>query len=130
MERLYPTSVSAQKKGGLRGAFLGLCEAGLVKAIPAGNYTSSKYNKGYAVQAVELLNDDTQRWSVNELWREVSADTEKAHNSQMEDAAKKAYKQALDKNLPSPITRLLTSQYAHIASSHALAPQRPPHRRV
>jgi uncharacterized protein (TIGR02284 family) len=35
-----------------------------------------------------------------------------------EDAAKKAYKEALDKNLPSPITRLLTSQYAHIASSH------------
>jgi hypothetical protein len=83
-EKVYPTSVSAQKKGCPRGAFLGLCEAGLVKGIPAGNYTSSKHNKGYALQAVELLNDDTQRWSVSELWREVSADPEKAHNSQID----------------------------------------------
>jgi len=36
MEKLHPTSPIAQSKGGPRGAFLGLCEEGLVKGIPAG----------------------------------------------------------------------------------------------
>jgi hypothetical protein len=35
METLYPTSPTARKKGCPRGAFLGLCEEGLVKGIPA-----------------------------------------------------------------------------------------------
>ena len=55
IETLYPTSPTAQKKGGPRGAFLGLCEEGLIKGIPAGNYTASKDNKAYAVRAAALL---------------------------------------------------------------------------
>jgi uncharacterized protein (TIGR02284 family) len=35
-----------------------------------------------------------------------------------EDEAKKAYKQALEKELPLPIKQLLTAQYAHIQTSH------------
>jgi uncharacterized protein (TIGR02284 family) len=35
-----------------------------------------------------------------------------------EDAAKKAYQEALEKELPLPIKQLLTTQYAHIQSSH------------
>jgi uncharacterized protein (TIGR02284 family) len=35
-----------------------------------------------------------------------------------EDAAKKAYKEALEKELPLPVKQLLTSQYAHIQTSH------------
>jgi uncharacterized protein (TIGR02284 family) len=37
---------------------------------------------------------------------------------QGEDAAKKAYKEALDKELPLPVHQLLSSQYVHIQSSH------------
>ena len=84
VERVYPTSVSAQKKGCPRGAFLGLCEDGLVKGIPAGQYTTSKDNKAYAVQAAALLSEGTRKWSIGELWRAVSDDPEKAHNSQMD----------------------------------------------
>ena len=84
MERVYPTSVSAQKKGCPRGAFLGLCEEGLVKGIPAGNYTVSKDNKAYAVRAAELLIEGKQKWSISELWRAVADDPERAHNSQMD----------------------------------------------
>jgi hypothetical protein len=51
MENLYPTSPAARKKGCPRGAFLGLCEAGLVKGIPAGRYTASRDNKACAVRA-------------------------------------------------------------------------------
>ena len=35
-----------------------------------------------------------------------------------EDAAKKAYKDALEKDLPLPIKQLLDTQYAHIQNSH------------
>ena len=84
MQMLYPTSPTARKKGGPRGAFLGLCEEGLVKGIPAGRYTASKENKAYAVRAAELLREGKQSWSTNSLWRAVTDDLEKTHNSQMD----------------------------------------------
>ena len=37
---------------------------------------------------------------------------------QGEDAAKKAYKEALDKELPLPIHAMLSTQYAHVQASH------------
>jgi uncharacterized protein (TIGR02284 family) len=37
---------------------------------------------------------------------------------QGEDAAKKAYKEALEKELPSPVKQLLTTQYVHVQTSH------------
>jgi uncharacterized protein (TIGR02284 family) len=37
---------------------------------------------------------------------------------QGEDAAKKAYKDALEKDLPLPVKQLLTTQYSHIQKSH------------
>ena len=84
METLYPTSPTARKKGCPRGAFLGLCEEGLVKGIPAGNYTASKDDKAYAVRAAALLIEGTRSWSISELWRAVTNDPEKTHNSQMD----------------------------------------------
>ena len=84
MERLYPTSPAARKKGCPRGAFLGLCEEGLVKGIPAGHYTKSKDNKAYAVRAAAWLTEGTQSWSRSTLWQAVTNDPEKTHNSQMD----------------------------------------------
>jgi hypothetical protein len=84
MKRLYPTSPTARKKGCPRGAFLGLCEEGLVKGIPAGHYTASKDNKAYAVRAAELLTAGTQSWSTSSLWLAVTNGPAKAHNSQMD----------------------------------------------
>jgi hypothetical protein len=82
--QLYPTSPTSRKKGGPRGAFLGLCEEGLVKGIPAGNYTASKENKAYAVHAAALLAKGTQSWSTTALWNAVTSDPEKKHSSQMD----------------------------------------------
>ena len=84
MESLYPTSVAARKKGCPRGAFLGLCEEGLVKGIPAGDYTASKENKAYAVRAAALLAEGKQSWSTSTLWQTVTDDLGKTHNSQMD----------------------------------------------
>jgi hypothetical protein len=44
-----------KKKGCPKGTFLGLCEEGLVKGIPKGNYTKSVKNKKYAIKAVTVL---------------------------------------------------------------------------
>jgi hypothetical protein len=84
VEGLYPTSLTAQKKRCPRGAFLGLCEEGLVKDIPAGIYKASKENKAYAIRAVALLTEGTQHWSTSALWRAVTIGAEKTHDSQMD----------------------------------------------
>jgi hypothetical protein len=84
METLYPTSAAARKKGSPRGAFLGLCEEGLVAGIPAGQYTESRENKDYAVRAVALLREAAQHWSTTTLWKAVTNDPEKAHENQMD----------------------------------------------
>ncbi len=81
--KLYPTSPSAQRKGGPRFAFLSLCEAGLVKGIPAGQYAPSNKNKAYVLRAVGLLNAGTHK-TVTTLWAEVTDGEDIAHNSQMD----------------------------------------------
>jgi hypothetical protein len=84
MQRLYPSSPTARRRSCSRGAFLGLCEEGLVKGIPAGHYTASKDNKAYAVRAAALLTEGKQSWSTSALWRAVTTDPERAHNNQMD----------------------------------------------
>jgi hypothetical protein len=84
MERLYPTSPIARKKGAPRGAFLGLCEQGLVKGIPVGNYSATKLNKDYAVRAAELLLAGALNPSRSTLWRAVVGDSSTEENGQMD----------------------------------------------
>jgi len=84
IEQLYPNSPTARRKGSPRGAFLGLCEEGLVKGVPPGHYSATRENKDYAVRAVALLAEGTQQWSTSSLWRAVTNDSEKAHASQMD----------------------------------------------
>jgi hypothetical protein len=81
--KLYPTSPSAQRKGGPRAAFLSLCEAGLVKGIPAGRYAPLNKDKAYAPRAVALLIAGTHK-TVTTLWAEVTDGEEIPHNSQMD----------------------------------------------
>jgi len=84
MEKLYPTSPTARKKSSPRGAFLGLCEEGLVQGIPAGAYKASRDDKAYAIRAVTLLTEGTEQRSTSALWRAVTNGAEKTHNSQMD----------------------------------------------
>lgn len=85
----YFSSESSRQKACPRNAFLGLCEAGLVKGIKVGVYLKNKnenLNKKYAIAAVEKLKENPNV-SKNELWDEVReklALGEKAHNSQMD----------------------------------------------
>lgn len=84
VERTFPNSKSQQVKSCPRGAFLGLCEAGLIKGIPSGSYTRSQLNKQYAVRGVTLLRQRPEL--VDDalvLWRDIVG-IEKAHNGQMD----------------------------------------------
>jgi hypothetical protein len=83
VKKLYPTSPAGQKKGAPRTAFVGLCDAGLVKGIAAGNYNSGNRNKDYAIQAVKLLSAGTHK-TVTQLWAAVTEDEEVQHGCQMD----------------------------------------------
>ena len=48
-------ALSARDKDSPKRAFLGLCDAGLVKGIRPGPYTASVKNKKYVLEAVHLL---------------------------------------------------------------------------
>lgn len=83
---MFPHSDALQEKGCPRGAYLGLCEAGLVAGIPAGKYTRSRDNKRYALRAVELLvaEPSLAETEPKDLWERVMDGESKAYNSQMD----------------------------------------------
>jgi hypothetical protein len=79
---LFGEGTSSQAKGGPRDAFLGLCEAGVVRGVPRGNYTRSTKNKSYALDALKLLREDPALAAdPAALWQCVAGDKE--HNQQM-----------------------------------------------
>ena len=80
VRRLYPEKPYMQKKGAPKGAFLGLCAAGLVKDVAADETISANRNGTFAVKAVELLRRGTHR-TVTELWAEVSAGEDLEHGA-------------------------------------------------
>ena len=83
VKRLYPTSPAAQRKAAPRMAFLSLCEAGLVKGIPSGQYAPLNKEKGYALRAASLLAAGTHA-TVSSLWAAVTEGEPVAHNGQMD----------------------------------------------
>ena len=85
VSEIFPKSETAQKKGCPRGAFLGLCEEGLLVGVLPGTYTKSRDNKQYAIDAVKTLKhqpdlaDDR-----NALWRRIMKGVAKKENQQMD----------------------------------------------
>jgi len=82
-------SLSSQVKPCPKGAFLGLCEEGLVSGVPAapaGSYTASQKNKDYAVRAVSILRRLPAGTVPNPatLWVNVLGGEWKQPNGQME----------------------------------------------
>jgi hypothetical protein len=75
---------SSANKGCPKGAFLGLCENGLIKGIPKGSYTKSIKNKEYAIKAITILKKDPDMANYpKDLWSKV-INEEKKPNNQME----------------------------------------------
>ncbi|WP_420042219.1 DUF6979 family protein [Anaeromyxobacter dehalogenans] len=91
IKELFPSSPSSQKKACPKGAYLGLCEEGLILGVPRGSYTRSDDNKRYAVDAVQLLRrepdlaDASARDSgATNLWLLVMRGKRKTPNHQMD----------------------------------------------
>jgi hypothetical protein len=76
---------SSQEKGCPKGAFLGLCEAGLIRGVPRGAYTRSRKNKKYALEAVALLKGNPALAADRAgLWSAIVRGESKKHNQQMD----------------------------------------------
>jgi hypothetical protein len=80
---IFGEGTSSQDKGCPRGAFLGLCEEGIITGIPAGNYTRSIKNKEYALKAIRLLKEGPEI-TQTELWGKVVESEGIKHNEQMD----------------------------------------------
>lgn len=82
-KKTFPSSASLRDKGCPKGAFLGLCNAGLVQGVSSANTKGSK-NGEYAMKAVSILKGN--RFLVSQpdmLWKKV-AGRSKTHNHQMD----------------------------------------------
>lgn len=81
----FSNSSSGRNKCCPKGAFLGLCQEGLVKGIPPGEYTTALDNKRYAVDAVAFLKcDPSLAENRTVLWNAVMRGKTKKHNQQMD----------------------------------------------
>ncbi|MBL0669795.1 hypothetical protein JD504_03350 [Aeromonas hydrophila] len=86
----YPSSQSAQSKGGPKGAFLGLCSEGLVRHISKQRYARAIQSGNYAIKAVRVLqhyeDQDTELPNAVQLWDAVMRKVGKeiVHNGQMD----------------------------------------------
>lgn len=83
--QIFGTKTSMINKGCPKGAFLGLCEEGLIKGIPIGHYTSSIKNKSYAIKAVTILKSvPSKEYTEQSLWEKVIGNVFKKPNQQMD----------------------------------------------
>ena len=84
-KEIFPRSNSSQNKGCPRGAYLGLCEEGLVSGVPQGSYTRSRDNKRYAIDGVMAISRQPSLAEDRiELWSRVMSGIAKKENSQMD----------------------------------------------
>ena len=87
-EQFSERQKAAIRKSCPSGAYLGLCEEGKINGVPVGNYTRSRLNKKYALEAVEILRSCQSLESDKpRLWEKVlkKAGVKKAisHNYQL-----------------------------------------------
>ena len=79
------TSQASRDKGCPRGAFLGLCEAGLLQGVCPSGGDGGGLNGQYAVRAAKALRiNPGLQYDRMELWHQSCLDRRKAHNGQMD----------------------------------------------
>jgi hypothetical protein len=81
----FGKGTASQKKGCPKGTFLGLCEQGMIKGVPIGNYTDSLENKRYAVRTVKILKEKPEKLeNEDKLWVEVTGGKPIKQNHQLD----------------------------------------------
>lgn len=74
-------NLNAYDEGCPRCAYLGLCEEGMVKGIPAGSYglRADNKNKGYAVYAANLILSGHEQ-DHKKIWKKITDNRISAHD--------------------------------------------------
>ncbi len=97
----------------------------LAESLKRANFRAELENELHRAGMADVKQSGTTGGTVHRLWGDLKAHLGAGSDHQLlataeqgEDAAKKSYKEALEKELPLPIRQLLTEQQAHILTSH------------
>ncbi len=97
----------------------------LAESLKRANFRAELENELHRAGMADVKESGTAVASVHRVWGDLKAHLGAGSDHQLlvtaeqgEDVAKKAYKEALEKDLPMPVRDLLTEQQAHVLSSH------------
>jgi uncharacterized protein (TIGR02284 family) len=96
----------------------------LAESLKRANFRAELENELHRAGVADVKESGTVAGALHRTWGDLKAKLGGGDHTlletaeQGEDEAKKAYKDALDKDLPLPIRQLLTEQQAHVLTSH------------
>jgi len=97
----------------------------LAESLKRANFRAELENELHRAGMADVKESGSTSGALHRVWGDLKAKLGKDSDhdlletaEQGEDVAKKAYKDALEHNLPLPVRQLLTEQQAHIISSH------------
>ncbi len=97
----------------------------LAESLKRASFRAELENELHRRGVKDITNEGTTAGAIHRNWGDLKGKVFGADDhsllvtaEQGEDAAKKAYKEALEKELPLPVRQLLTEQQAHILTSH------------
>jgi uncharacterized protein (TIGR02284 family) len=97
----------------------------LAESLKRANFRAELENELHRAGMADVKEGGTVSGTVHRVWGDLKAHLGGGSDHQLlataeqgEDVAKKAYKDALEKDLPLPIRQLLSEQQAHVNNSH------------
>ncbi len=97
----------------------------LAESLKRANFRAELENELHRAGMADVNESGSAVGTVHRVWGDLKAHLGAGSDHQLlvtaeqgEDAAKKTYKEALEKDLPLPVRSLLTEQQAHIVISH------------
>ncbi len=97
----------------------------LAESLKRANFRAELENELHRAGMADVKESGSAAGAVHRVWGDLKAHLGGGSDHQLlvtaeqgEDVAKKAYKDALEKDLPLPIRQLLTEQQAHVNNSH------------
>ena len=96
----------------------------LAESLKRANFRAELENELHRAGMADVSESGTTAGAIHRAWADLKAKLGGGDHTlletaeQGEDEAKKAYKDALEQDLPLPIRQLLTEQQAHILTSH------------
>lgn len=96
----------------------------LAESLKRANFRAELENELHRHGVHDVHETGTASGTIHRVWGDLKAKISSGDHTlletaeQGEDVAKKAYEEALEKDLPLPVRQLLTEQQAHVLTSH------------